>query len=142
MGSTYVFPEAGAGTVEEPRDFQQRRTMIKKIVSVHPVIWMLIVVVALFLTVPVYLIGARSHAFTALDEACYEEGLPFDGEAAYQRQRRQDGWFPLHQWCTGTDDMVPIWVNPAMVLFWGMAAFGGAMFLFTTVWRLWTGRRR
>jgi hypothetical protein len=63
----------------------------------------------------VYLVGALAGASLDPEEACHAEGQRYDAE--YRRANLDDygQWFPLHDKCHAGYDLVPIWVNPALV---------------------------
>jgi hypothetical protein len=49
------------------------------------------------------------------EEACHAAGQPYDG--AYQQAHLEENtqWFPLHDTCHASYDLVPAWVNPTLV---------------------------
>ncbi|MFE6161821.1 hypothetical protein ACFQ7F_23250 [Streptomyces sp. NPDC056486] len=63
-----------------------------------------------------YCVGAFSGALR-VEKSCRVRQEPYD--AAYQAQHaaETDRWFPLHNKCNAGFDVVPGWVNPAVVIF-------------------------
>ncbi|MEU4153554.1 hypothetical protein [Streptomyces sp. NPDC026659] len=62
-----------------------------------------------------YLSGALAGASLDPEEACHADGQTYD--AAYRRAHLDayTRWFPLHDKCNAGYDLVPGWVNPALV---------------------------
>ncbi|MCP9956740.1 hypothetical protein [Streptomyces sudanensis] len=62
-----------------------------------------------------YLAGSLAGASLDPEEACHRAGEPYD--RAYRRANVEEygRWFPLHDRCHAGYDLVPAWVNPALV---------------------------
>ncbi|MCF4140131.1 hypothetical protein L1856_29840 [Streptomyces sp. Tue 6430] len=63
-----------------------------------------------------YLVGSLAGASLDPEEACHEAGQTYD--RAYRRANFDEytRWFPLHDKCHAGYDLVPAWVNPALVV--------------------------
>ncbi|MFB7594126.1 hypothetical protein [Streptomyces sp. NPDC056160] len=63
-----------------------------------------------------WLVGALAGTSLDAEEACHRDGAFYD--SAYRAAHAQEGerWFPLHDRCSATHDLVPSWVNPALVV--------------------------
>ncbi|MGW8747100.1 hypothetical protein [Streptomyces sp. NPDC055794] len=63
-----------------------------------------------------YLAGSLAGASLDPEEACHRAGERYDG--AYRRENFAEytRWFPLHDRCHAGYDLVPAWVNPALVV--------------------------
>ncbi|MET8115619.1 hypothetical protein [Streptomyces prasinus] len=62
-----------------------------------------------------YLIGSLAGASLDPEEACHRVGQTYDHaylDAHFEEHRR---WFPLYKKCHAGYDLVPSWVNPALV---------------------------
>ncbi|MFF4244942.1 hypothetical protein ACFYY2_10775 [Streptomyces sp. NPDC001822] len=72
-------------------------------------------VLLLLATGAVYLVGSLAGGLDP-EEACHADGEPYD--RAYRRAhfREYTRWFPLHDRCHAGHDLVPAWVNPALVV--------------------------
>lgn len=62
-----------------------------------------------------YLVGSLAGASLDPEEACHGAGQTYD--RAYRRAHFAEytRWFPLHDRCHAGYDLVPAWVNPALV---------------------------
>ncbi|SIN41036.1 hypothetical protein [Micromonospora cremea] len=60
--------------------------------------------------------GAFSGAFMNAEESCHSAGATYDGAYRSAHWQEPSRWFPLHNKCNATFDLVPAWVNPALVL--------------------------
>lgn len=63
-----------------------------------------------------YLVGSLAGASLDPEEACHKAGQTYD--RAYRRANFEEytQWFPLHDRCHAGYDLVPAWVNPALVV--------------------------
>lgn len=63
-----------------------------------------------------YLIGSLAGASLDPEEACHAAGQTYD--RAYRRANFDEytRWYPLHDKCHAGYDLVPGWVNPALVV--------------------------
>ncbi|MFH8371125.1 hypothetical protein [Streptomyces sp. NPDC018031] len=84
-----------------------------------------------------YLIGSLAGASLDPAEACHRAGQSYD--TAYRRANFEEytRWFPLHNRCHAGYDLVPAWVNPALVILPVLA-----LLCLTYTVRLTAGRRR
>ncbi|MCP9945128.1 hypothetical protein LUX12_10630 [Streptomyces somaliensis] len=62
-----------------------------------------------------YLVGSLAGASLDPEEACHRAGEAYD--QAYRRANFEEytRWFPLRNKCHADYDLVPTWVNPALV---------------------------
>ncbi|MFC5958177.1 hypothetical protein ACFP51_28090 [Streptomyces pratens] len=63
-----------------------------------------------------YLVGSLAGASLDPEEACHRVGQTYDQvylDANFEKHRR---WFPLYNKCHAGYDLVPAWVNPALVV--------------------------
>ncbi|MFJ9719055.1 hypothetical protein ACIRPQ_24495 [Streptomyces sp. NPDC101213] len=62
-----------------------------------------------------YLVGSLAGASLDPEEACHGAGQTYD--RAHRRANFDEctRWFPLHDRCHAGYDLVPAWVNPALV---------------------------
>ncbi|RJQ78451.1 hypothetical protein D5S17_12925 [Pseudonocardiaceae bacterium YIM PH 21723] len=65
-------------------------------------------------------------------ETCELRGESWDG--IYHNQHERDGLL-VHQWCNQHYDLMPVWVNPALVILWVLAGFSVLMVLYTALVR-------
>ncbi|MEV0118301.1 hypothetical protein AB0H77_34515 [Streptomyces sp. NPDC050844] len=63
-----------------------------------------------------YCVGAFSGALR-VDKSCRVRQEPYDAAYRAQHAAETDRWFPLHNKCNAHFDLVPGWVNPAVVIF-------------------------
>ncbi|MER7485652.1 hypothetical protein ABTY20_07000 [Streptomyces sp. NPDC126497] len=63
-----------------------------------------------------YLVGSLAGASLDPEEACHGVGRAYD--RAYRRENFEEytRWFPLHDRCHAGYDLVPVWVNPVLVV--------------------------
>ncbi|MFV0134822.1 hypothetical protein ACLGIH_16565 [Streptomyces sp. HMX87] len=60
-----------------------------------------------------------------VEETCeYGHGVRYDDAYRAAHVEESGRWFPLHSKCDASYDLVPAWVNPAIVLFSLLAAAG------------------
>ncbi|MBG0569294.1 hypothetical protein [Actinoplanes aureus] len=50
------------------------------------------------------------------EESCHTSGTTYDPAYRAAHWREPSRWFPLHDRCNADYDLVPAWVNPALVL--------------------------
>ncbi|MEZ3178722.1 hypothetical protein KYY02_08395 [Streptomyces pimonensis] len=88
-----------------------------------------------------YLIGSLAGASLDPEEACHRAGQTYD--RAYRRANFEEytRWFPLHDKCHAGYDLVPAWVNPALVVLPVLALLCLACAVGLTVIRLRTNRK-
>lgn len=55
------------------------------------------------------------------DETCAKAGQILDQSYRQQNWQEPSQIFPLHNKCNANYDMVPIWVNPALIIFAALA---------------------
>ncbi|GHH83630.1 hypothetical protein GCM10018793_46200 [Streptomyces sulfonofaciens] len=67
-------------------------------------------------TVATWFIGALAGTSLDAAESCTAAGFSYDSAYRSAHWREASRWFPLHDKCNATDDLVPAWVNPALVL--------------------------
>ncbi|MEU7024123.1 hypothetical protein ABZ990_26185 [Streptomyces sp. NPDC046203] len=63
----------------------------------------------------VYLAGALSGASLDPEEACHARGQRYDYPYVDAHFEETSRWFPLRNPCDAGYDLVPAWVNPALV---------------------------
>ncbi|MFI2426237.1 hypothetical protein ACH5A7_19410 [Streptomyces sp. NPDC018955] len=86
-----------------------------------------------------YLVGSLAGASLDPEEACHRAGQTYD--RAYRRAHFEEytRWFPLHDKCHAGYDLVPVWVNPVLVVLPVLALLCLARAVGLTVKRLRTG---
>ncbi|MGW4233528.1 hypothetical protein ACWEF9_30435 [Streptomyces sp. NPDC004980] len=62
-----------------------------------------------------YLGGSLAGGSLDPEEACHADGQTYDPEYRRANFREYTQWFPLHDRCHAGYDLVPAWVNPALV---------------------------
>ncbi len=71
-----------------------------------------------------YLTGILSGGLD-VEEACvHGHGVRYDDAFREAHAKEFNRWFPLHSKCNENFDLVPAWVNPAIVFFALLAAIG------------------
>jgi hypothetical protein len=95
----------------------------------QPSLWVYAVGAALLITAVSWTTGMFSQAWD-LAEDCARHGQTVD--ESYQEHHLRDAhhWFPLHSRCNAHYDLVPAWVNPAIVI---SAAAAGAFMVTAAV---------
>ena len=63
-----------------------------------------------------WVIGATAGASLDPEESCHAAGVTYDNAYRSVHWREPSRWFPLHNKCNATYDLVPAWVKPALVL--------------------------
>jgi hypothetical protein len=63
-----------------------------------------------------WLIGAFAGSSMDPEESCHTAGTTYDEAYRSAHWREPSRWFPLHNKCNAGYDLVPVWVNPALVL--------------------------
>jgi len=63
-----------------------------------------------------WFIGAFSGSSLDPEESCHAAGVTYDEVYRSAHWREPSQWFPLHNKCNAAYDLVPAWVNPALVL--------------------------
>ncbi|MFH8220089.1 hypothetical protein ACH4C2_12480 [Streptomyces sp. NPDC018057] len=64
----------------------------------------------------VWLTGALAGTSLDAEEACHRDGAVYDRAYRAAHAREDERWFPLHDRCSAAHDLVPVWVDPALVL--------------------------
>ncbi len=80
-----------------------------------PVAWMGLAVVSAFLLGITYFVGMFSGGHE-VDETCAAAGQHYDHQYRAEHWREPSRWFPMHNRCNADHDLVPVWVNPAIVV--------------------------
>ncbi|WP_046497917.1 hypothetical protein [Streptomyces odonnellii] len=81
-----------------------------------PVAWLALAVVSALLLGAARFVGVFSSGLDIV-EACDAAGQPFDDQYWAERDRQAEQWFPVRNKCNAHYDLVPVWVNPAIVVF-------------------------
>ncbi|MFI5928893.1 hypothetical protein ACIA3K_23385 [Micromonospora sp. NPDC051543] len=78
------------------------------------------------------------------EESCRQAGVSYDSAYRAVHWRESSRWFPLRDRCNATYDLVPVWVNPALVLLslLAVSCIGAAVWLAVVRHRTTTSRRR
>lgn len=63
-----------------------------------------------------YLVGILAGVSLDPEEACHAVGQPYDQAYRTANLDEYTQWFPLHDRCHAGYDLVPGWVNPALVV--------------------------
>ncbi|MEV1018455.1 MULTISPECIES: hypothetical protein [unclassified Micromonospora] len=63
-----------------------------------------------------WFVGAFAGSSMSSEESCRQAGVSYDSAYRAVHWRESSRWFPLHDRCNATYDLVPVWVNPALVL--------------------------
>ncbi|MEH1169774.1 hypothetical protein V6V47_30780 [Micromonospora sp. CPCC 205539] len=63
-----------------------------------------------------WFVGAFAGASMNAEESCHAAGATYDSAYRSTHWQEPSRWFPLHDKCNATHDLVPAWVNPALVL--------------------------
>ncbi|MEU8263171.1 hypothetical protein AB0C02_21390 [Micromonospora sp. NPDC048999] len=100
--------------------------------------WVRLALVAAACTLLIYGYGLFSAAAYDIGETCVRVGQDYD--SAYQDDHWQETsqWFPLHNRCNASYDLVPAYVNPLVVIL-AVLNLGGAVMAATLMI---AGRRR
>ena len=80
-----------------------------------PLAWMALAVASSFLLGVTFLVGMFSGGHE-IDETCAALGRPMDEQYRAEHWREPGQWFPMHNKCNADYDLVPMWVNPAIVV--------------------------
>ncbi|MFF0466162.1 hypothetical protein ACFYPX_01775 [Micromonospora zamorensis] len=67
-------------------------------------------------TAGTWFVGAFAGSSMSSEESCQQAGVTYDSAYRAVHWRESSRWFPLHDRCNATHDLVPAWVNPALVL--------------------------
>ncbi|MEV0728257.1 hypothetical protein [Polymorphospora sp. NPDC050346] len=62
-----------------------------------------------------WFVGVFSGSSLDPKESCRAAGATYDDAYRSLQWREHSRWFPLHNWCNADYDLVPVWVNPALV---------------------------
>lgn len=63
-----------------------------------------------------WLIGAFAGSSLDPEESCHAAGVTYDEAYRSAHWREPSRRFPLHNKCNAEYDLVPVWINPALVL--------------------------
>lgn len=91
---------------------------------VSPRAWLGLAVLSLLSLVITFFIGAFAGG-KDIDETCAAAGQPLDDAYRARHWQEPGQLFPMHNRCNAQYDLVPAWVNPALVIF----AVASAVFL-------------
>lgn len=80
-----------------------------------PLAWLALGVAFSFLLGITFFVGMFSGGHE-LDETCAELGQRVDEEYRAEHWREPGEWFPMHNKCNPGYDLVPVWVNPGIVV--------------------------
>lgn len=69
-----------------------------------------------------WLIGSLAGASLDPEESCHAAGTTYDYAYRSAHWREPSRWFPLHNKCNADYDLVPVWINPGLVLLLVLAA--------------------
>ncbi|MEV4542951.1 hypothetical protein [Micromonospora echinaurantiaca] len=67
-------------------------------------------------TAVTWFLGAFAGSSLDAEESCHAAGVTYDDAYRSAHWREPSRWFPLHNKCNATHDLVPAWVNPALVV--------------------------
>lgn len=88
-----------------------------------------------------FFIGAFVASGKDIDETCAKAGQQLDRNYRAQNWQEPSQLFPLHDKCNAGYDMVPAWINPALVLFASLAAVFLCIFVVLAL-RVWKADRQ
>ncbi|MET9763442.1 hypothetical protein ABZ016_31100 [Streptomyces sp. NPDC006372] len=89
-----------------------------------------------------YLTGIFSGGLDVQEACVYGHGVRYDDAFREAHAQEFNRWFPLHSKCNEDFDLVPAWVNPAIVFFVLLAAIGVLCLAAAVVTALRTRRNR
>ncbi|GAA3007600.1 hypothetical protein [Streptomyces fulvorobeus] len=72
-------------------------------------------VLLLVATGTTYLVGSMAGTSLDPEESCHAVGQNYDRAYIREHFEEQTRWFPLRDACNADHDLVPVWVNPALV---------------------------
>jgi hypothetical protein len=79
--------------------------------------WFVVTAVLCFVTTVVtWIIGGLWGSSLDAEESCHAAGATYDRSYRSTHWQEPSRWFPLHDKCNATYDLVPPWVNPALVI--------------------------
>ena len=108
---------------------------MRELRGINPSFWLANMIVALAFTGAFWLYGALSGGFDTPQE-CESRGQPLDTEYRRLNWEEPGRYFPLHNKCNADYDLVPFWLNPALVFLALLAlAFAAAFVLSLSRWR-------
>ncbi|WP_199236051.1 hypothetical protein [Micromonospora sp. S4605] len=67
-------------------------------------------------TAVTWFVGAFAGSSLDPEESCHAAGATYDSAYRSAHWQEPSRWFPLHNRCNASYDLVPAWVNPALVL--------------------------
>jgi hypothetical protein len=67
-------------------------------------------------TAVTWVLGAFAGSSMDPEESCHAAGATYDHAYRSAHWQEPSRWFPLHNRCNAHYDLVPAWVNPALVL--------------------------
>ncbi|MEU8792209.1 hypothetical protein [Streptomyces sp. NPDC048643] len=63
-----------------------------------------------------WIVGALAGSSMDAEESCHAAGTTYDRAYRSVHWQEPSRWFPLHNKCNAGFDLVPVWVNPALVV--------------------------
>lgn len=108
---------------------------MRELRGISPLFWLANTVVAFVLAAAVWMYGAFSGGLGTV-YTCATRGQAWDTEYSRQNRGESGRFFPLHTKCNADYDLVPFWVNPALVsLTLLVLAFATTYFLSLSSWQ-------
>ncbi|WP_329409371.1 hypothetical protein OG802_10485 [Streptomyces sp. NBC_00704] len=96
----------------------------------RPLRWLLFSTLSCAATLLTWLRGALAGGLDVGETCALYKGQPFDSDYRAGHLRESTQWFPLHNMCNASYDLVPAWINPT-VAFLTLATAAG---LLMTAW--------
>lgn len=94
---------------------------MRRLWGMPPLFWFGNMLAALFFAYVVWIWGAFSGGLD-IKETCGARGQTYDPVYRHLNWQEPGRYFPLHNKCNADYDVVPFWVNPAVVLLVLLAA--------------------
>lgn len=89
---------------------------MNRLAKIHPRTWKWGIFLSLAALCVTFVIGV-TRAGNDITETCIAAGQTYDREYRAQNSEEASLWFPLHNKCNANYDVVPPWINPALVIF-------------------------
>ncbi|MEU1243466.1 hypothetical protein ABZ388_24190 [Micromonospora parva] len=86
-------------------------------------------------TAVTWFVGAFAGSSMSSAESCRQAGVNYDSAYRAAHWRESSRWFPLHDRCNATHDLVPAWINPTLVLLTVLAVLSVGVALWLAVAR-------
>lgn len=102
--------------------------------GVNPLFWAWTMIVSLVLAAAVWMHGVWSGGLDVKEE-CELRGQAWDDEYRQLNLEESGRFFPLHDKCNADYDLVPFWINPAVVLLALLALFAAANLFGQPLWQ-------